>query len=335
MRVLILSQQYSPVIGGIPTVTRLVATELAVRHEVRLLTATAGEPDSGSTFKLIRRPSTGSLLESVLWSEIVLLQGSTVRLGWPLLTGCRPYIVVHHIWLSSSKGDYCQAWLRRNLIRRGKNLCVSSAIGDKLNAPYEVISNPYNSDLFRPMPQIARNADLVFVGRLVHEKGAHHLLEALALIGVRGLRPSLTVIGDGPELERLKNQSNESGLVEQVVFAGSVTGEALAILLNRHRIVAIPSLWPEPFGIVALEGLACGCVAVGSSGGGLAGAIGLCGLTYPNGDTEALACAIELLLTDQVMVHNCLENVKAHLELFKPGVVATQYENIMNELVGI
>ena len=48
--------------------------------------------------------------------------------------------------------------------------------------------------------------------------------------------------------------------------SASGDGAALAALLNQCRILVVPSLWAEPFGIVALEGIACGCVVVGSAG---------------------------------------------------------------------
>src|SRR6202021_2623014 len=81
-----------------------------------------------------------------------------------------------------------------------------------------------------------------------------------------------------------------------VHFTGYANGHNLARLLNAHRLIVIPSIWQEPFGIVALEGMACGCVPVGSAGGGLCDAIGECGDTFPNGDIEALADILRKLL---------------------------------------
>ena len=58
------------------------------------------------------------------------------------------------------------------------------------------------------------------------------------------------------------------------------------------------SRWAEPFGIVALEGIACGCAVVGTALGGLPEAIGPCGLTVPNADTSAMGRALRSLLED-------------------------------------
>jgi glycosyltransferase involved in cell wall biosynthesis len=45
-----------------------------------------------------------------------------------------------------------------------------------------------------------------------------------------------------------------------VDFVGTKTDHELVKLLNTHQIMVVPSLWNEPFGLVALEGVACGCV---------------------------------------------------------------------------
>ena len=83
-----------------------------------------------------------------------------------------------------------------------------------------------------------------------------------------------------------------------MTFTGVKRGSDLARFVARHRVMAVPSRWAEPFGIVALEGIACGCVVVGTSLGGLPEAIGPCGVTVPNADTSAMARALRLLLED-------------------------------------
>jgi glycogen(starch) synthase len=325
MRILIVTQQYYPVVGGVPIVARLLATELANHHEVRVVTATSGEPDSIRTFEVIRQPSTGVLFDNYRWCDIVLLQGPTLRLAWPLPITRKPYIVVHHIWLPPAEGLGPHGWLRGRLLRAGKNLGVSTAIGEALSVPYELINNPYDSKLFRTIPGIGRTEDLVFLGRLIKDKGAHHLIEAVLLLRERDLHPRLTIVGDGVELSNLKRQCLESGLENQVSFAGTLIGEQLATLLNRHRILVVPSLWPEPFGVVALEAIACGCVVVGSSGGGLPEAIGPCGLTYPNGDVSGLASSLEKLLVDEDLFQTCLGGAGEHLKQFTPEAAAAGY----------
>jgi glycosyltransferase involved in cell wall biosynthesis len=121
------------------------------------------------------------------------------------------------------------------------------------------------------------------------------LLAALGHLAERGLLPRLTIAGDGPEREPLAAQARALGIAEQIDFLGSRQGEEVVRLLNAHRILVVPSRYDEPFGIVALEGIACGCLVIGSRGGGLKEAIGRCGLTFANGDSRELADLLERL----------------------------------------
>jgi len=141
--------------------------------------------------------------------------------------------------------------------------------------------------------------------------------------------PRLTIAGDGPERARLEKQAAQLQLQSRVDFIGSQTSEQLAKLLRQHRILVVPSRWREPFGIVALEGIACGCVAVGSTEGGLADAIGPCGLTVPNGDARALANAVSRLLEDPAECDRLRRNAAAHLARFTPRHVAEIYLDAM------
>src|SRR2546429_9790427 len=113
-------------------------------------------------------------------------------------------------------------------------------------------------------------------------------------------------------------------LEDQVAFAGAPPSDEVANLLHQHRIMVVPSLWEESFGVVALEGIASGCAVVGSEGGGLPEAIGLCGLTFPNGDANALAEKLAQLLTNDRLVRNLLSGAGAHLSRHHPTLVANR-----------
>ena len=68
--------------------------------------------------------------------------------------------------------------------------------------------------------------------------------------------------------------------------------------LARHQVMVTPSHYEEPFGIVALKELACGCLPLVSERGGLPEAIGNHGSTFPNGDADALAGRLQEILGD-------------------------------------
>jgi glycosyltransferase involved in cell wall biosynthesis len=204
----------------------------------------------------------------------------------------------------------------------------SHAIAGDLKSGAQVIGNPYNADVFRPMSGVKRELDLVFVGRLIHDKGAHLILKALALLKSRGRQYRLTLVGSGPEEVELRRLIDELELANLVTFAGPLTGVRLASALSAHQVLVVPSLWQEPFGIVALEGCACGCVPIGSEGGGLPEAIGPSGVTFPNGDVNALAERIDLLLSSPALRADFQAASDAHLARHKPPAVADAYMRV-------
>jgi glycosyltransferase involved in cell wall biosynthesis len=194
-----------------------------------------------------------------------------------------------------------------------------------------LIPDPYDDEVFRLLPEIERKRDLIFVGRFVSDKGLPVLLEALVSLAVSGLKPTLTVIGDGPEKQAWRRMVDELALSRQVRFAGIKRGAALAEALNAHRVMVVPSLWNEPFGVVALEGMSCGCVVVGSEGGGLKQAIGPAGLTFANGDVTGLAAAIGRALSDPAVQERCRAAAPAHLALHRPATVAKRYLEVFEQ----
>src|SRR5262245_22809218 len=82
-------------------------------------------------------------------------------------------------------------------------------------------------------------------------------------------------------------------------------------------------------GVVALEGIACGYVVVGSTCGGLPQAIGPCGRTFPNGDSAALASVLHDLLTHQETWNEYFVHAKEHLDAHRPSVVTDRYLAIL------
>jgi glycosyltransferase involved in cell wall biosynthesis len=127
--------------------------------------------------------------------------------------------------------------------------------------------------------------------------------------------------------------ATREGIAGQVRFAGTLQGPALATALNQHRVLVVPSSYEEPFGIVALEGLACGCLPVVSARGGIVDAIGPHGLTFPNGDEAALADTLAAVLADPDAAQARLAGKDAHLTAFTARTVATRYMSVFEELL--
>jgi glycosyltransferase involved in cell wall biosynthesis len=142
---------------------------------------------------------------------------------------------------------------------------------------------------------------LVYIGRLSPEKGVAYLLRALARLDRAAVQPipQLTLIGDGPERQRLEDQTRELGIAHLVTFAGYVDRASLSALLYDADLCVQPSL-TEGFSKAWLDALAHG-VPVLSSRVGAAPAVigksGQCGWLVPPGDELALAEALRAALS--------------------------------------
>ncbi len=133
---------------------------------------------------------------------------------------------------------------------------------------------------------------ILFVGDIRPEKGVAVLADAMGLLRSRpGRSVPLVVVG--------QRMSDRIALPEDTVELGHVDNEVVQALWRRATVGAIPSLWPEPFGLVAVEALAAGCPVVASRVGGLVEILEPVGadLVEP-GNPEALADALAGLLDD-------------------------------------
>lgn len=328
MRILIYSRAFLPQVGGLELAVAQLAEQFVQRgHEVAVITTTSGDAGESSAYPVLRSPGALAFLRWMRWCDVFHHPNVSLRGFWPLLLIRRPWVVTHHSWYRQADGRI--AWqdrLKRFLLRfAAGSISVSKAISDDLATPSVVINNAYRDELFRVLDGIDRNLDLVFLGRLVSDKGADILLDALRMLGERGVTPGLTVVGEGPDRAALEAQAHRLGLAERVQFLGVRTGDELVRILNQHRILVAPSRYREPFGIVALEAIACGCVVVGSEGGGLKNAVGPCGRTFPNGDAAALASTLGALLQDPASMAQCIRYAPEHLAAHTAERVMKRY----------
>jgi len=333
MRILIVSRAFLPLLGGIETTTDAIARQLArLGHDVAVVTETPSEGVDALPYVIDRRPSPVRLIGWVRWCEVCVHNNISLRAAWPLAVVRRPWVVVHQTFLRRPDGSLSLAdRVKRGLLRRARSIAISNAVARDLPVPSTIVPNPYRDDLFRITNPGPRPYDLVFLGRLVSDKGAALLLEAMARLRADMLAPRLLLIGSGPQEKRLRSRTERLGLSSQVVFAGSQSGHKLADLLNTARILVVPSLWPEPFGIVAIEAIACGCAVIGSEGGGLPEAIGPCGVTFPNGDAGALARRMAEILRDEQRLRAFAAAAPAHLARHTAGAVADAWLAVLTE----
>jgi glycogen synthase len=335
LKILFSSYLFDPSVGGIESVSKILAQKFAIAGEdVHVITHSHGSAIPFANYRLTRRPSIAEIFRLLRWCDLFFQNNISLRSLIPALLLRKPTVVAHQTWLQNVYGGIgWQNRLKQALLRFVSNVAISKAVADRLSSHFLVVGNPYDDRVFRLMPEIARDKTIVFVGRLVSDKGVDLLLQALKLLQRDGFSPDLTIVGSGPEETRLRKLSADLGLDRQVTFAGQQSGNALAQTLNRHRVLAVPSRWAEPFGVVALEGIACGCVVVGSQDGGLKEAIGPCGLTFENGKVDELAAQLRRLINEPETRANLLKNAPEHLPKFYSDAIAAAYLRMMRKMI--
>ena len=329
MNILFCSVPFHPSIGGIETISALLAAQFhRAGHRVVVVTRSAAAGPERDPFEVVRQPSAARLFTLVREADVVFHNNISLRFAWPQLLLRRPWVVAHHTWIPRTGAA---ARLKRAVLSRAANVSISDAIARSLPVDSTIVPNPYADDVFAHDERAPREGDLVFVGRLVSDKGADRLVAALALLAARGIRAGLTIVGDGPEAPALRRQAGDAGVADRVRFAGWQEGAELVATLNRHRVLVVPSVWEEPFGVVVLEGLACGCVPLVSRSGGLPDAVGDCGMVVARDDPAALADAIESLLGNTGLRDTYRMRAAAHLRRHTPDRVGKDYLQVLTD----
>ncbi len=333
MNILFCSVPFAPSVGGIETVSALLAERFhRAGHRVVLVTQSPSALADSEPFEVVRRPSARRLFELVRRAEVIFHNNISLRLAWPQLLVRRPWVIAHHTWIPTHG---LAARLKRLALSRAANIAVSRAIAGSLPVRASVVPNPYADDVFVRTSSARRDRDLIFVGRLVSDKGVDRLVAALGLLAERGVTPGLTVVGDGPEIDALRAQASTLGVAGRIRFVGRQVGPALVATLNEHRVLVVPSVWEEPFGVVVLEGLACGCVPLVARSGGLPDAVGDCGMVVARDDPAALAQAIETLLADDAMLETYRARADAHLARHTRERVADDYLRVLSDACAV
>jgi len=166
---------------------------------------------------------------------------------------------------------------RHALLARYRTICVASA---HMRSEYLRHRLPQDRLHVLPLPPagIARDAappaprppgnHVVMAGRLTNLKGGDLLVDALQPASHLLGRPlSLTVMGDGPERGRLESRARLRGVTARFVGWASVAERNR--MLRTADVLAIPSVWPEPWGLVGLEAARAGVPAVAFATGGI------------------------------------------------------------------
>ncbi|CAI6036869.1 glycosyltransferase family 4 protein [Cohnella sp. JJ-181] len=112
--------------------------------------------------------------------------------------------------------------------------------------------------------------ELLYVGRINYTKGVQYLLRAVRKLLDGGQRVRATIVGDGWYVDKMRELAAGLGLAREVRFTGHVHGSAIDAYYDRSDILVVPSIWPEPAGLVVPEARRRGKPVVVFDAGGLA-----------------------------------------------------------------
>jgi glycosyltransferase involved in cell wall biosynthesis len=175
---------------------------------------------------------------------------------------------------------------------------------------------------------------IIYVGRMVRNKGVEFLIKAMRIVVQRIPNAKLSLIGRGYFEDKLIRLIRELKLEDHVTFHGYVSEREKIRLLQRAHILVMPSLregWATP----VIEANACGTPAIGSNVPGIRSAIidGVTGLVVPYGNIKELAEKIIILLTNHSLHQRMSENAMKWAQNFDQRVMIQKFIKIIDLLV--
>lgn len=319
--------------GGIERIVYLLVEELSLRgHEITLF----AHPLSKTSAKLIpwRGKSSPSFYSTIknslqLWfhfqKEHFDVIHSFSRLAY--LSLLLPNVVAK---LMSYQREPTPSQVRKaKFFSAAKSLRFtgcSDYIADQIKdiAPVSTIYNGINLDQYEFKNHVAKDAPLVFLGRIEEIKGTHLAIELARKTG-----HSLLIAGNIPLAgasyfkEKIAPELNN-----QIKYLGEVDDLQKNILLGQAAALVMPILWDEPFGIVMIEAMACGTPVIGLNRGALSEIVvpGLNGYIGENMDDLVLA-------VQQINLINRVK-VRQHVEIyFSSTIIVNEYLALYQQII--
>ncbi len=195
----------------------------------------------------------------------------------------------------------------------------------------EKIVRIYNAiDVAKFDQKYLNNNEIIFAGRLVEEKGVIVLLKALSILQKKGITFNCKILGDGPELENLKEFVHANSLENKVEFLGNRLD--VYNYLSDSMIFVHPAIFEEGFGIAVLEAMCSGLLCIVSNRGAMPELVEEnMGYLFPKGDEVSLAnCLENALLNPEKIIHfrkNAYEKAKS----FTIGKFTSELDSYLKE----
>lgn len=295
-----------------------------------------------STWRLVRR-----IKPSAIHAHWIIPQAAVLSFLRPLLSIPPVLVTSHGADLYTFRSPFMQ-WIKRLAIRRAAAVTVVSepmeaGVADLAPEGPSIHIAPMGVDLssrFCPSPDVVRSRnEILFVGRLVRKKGLHHLIDAMPHIRMARPGAFLTVVGFGPELAALQEQTARLDLHDYVNFKGPARKSELPRFYQEAGVFVAPFVQAadgdrEGLGLVVVEALGCGCPVVVSDMPQVRQAIGpdiSANLVQP-GDCDQLAAAIIRVLDQPYDSRAHFNNALLIRERFDWKRVAARYAEILGTI---
>ena len=145
------------------------------------------------------------------------------------------------------------------------------------------------------------------MGRLIPLKGHHLGIQVLANLLDKGLDVTYTIIGNGAQMQSLKDQVNTLGIQERVFFKGELSQKKIQELLPQHHCFLMTSVFDgerrEAYGVVSVEAQSMGLPVIAFDSGGVSSTLDAnrSGILVDEGDTSAMTEAVSRLIEEPVL----------------------------------
>lgn len=203
---------------------------------------------------------------------------------------------------------------------------------------------PMGTDLARkfvPDKNLRNSQKIIYIGRLIEQKGVNYLLDAFADIVNDHPQATLQILGHGPEHESLKIQSQNLGIINNVSFLGGMQHDNVIKYLQASSIAVFPycrteQSGEEGFGLVLVEALGCGCAVIASRQPAIMEIIKdkQTGLLIDEKSPQAITLAILSLLENPKVRNNLANNGRSEvLKRFDWEQIGDSYTNLINDCI--
>jgi len=335
-KIILSTYTFLPDIGGVASNTLTIAEAfISQGFDVTVVTLTNENWNGNDKIKVVRNPSPFQLVKLYWGADWILFSNLSAKLCWPAVFINKAFALHHHSSSAFSRptpkgiGSYVKRYIEDKVITKSIHFVNSEFTkkdaGNFFSNLTTYITYPILKNTSVPSHVVdkyneRRNA--VFVGRIETEKGVSFLLDNIEIIREMLDVDELTFVGSGTLLASLKQKS-----IKGANFIGSVDLAEVHSLMEKSQFVFVPSIWQEPFGMVAVEGLSSGAIVISSNRGGLPEAVGNVGELFDLSSLDSFKDALkraktkrtEYLNRESLSMH--INSVNEHMNQFSANKV--------------